>query len=246
MSIFRYRLDVPVSEEDIDNQLPPGITATVVNADPTIEQDINLSDDSGQADLDGYMSSLGWTNIGQDPTEPLLPAVQSGLARIVYPLDAGIRSASTAVDATTNNGMPALAFLTGQDGFVRWSVRPPQNHISGDLTMRIYYSIATAQGGPRVVDLQFAYNFVSDLDPLGVYTTVDVAHSVQGQVIDEIFAVDFVMPEADFNAAKDFAFFRVARLGATGGNDNFANSIFMHAIEFQYNGWILAGQPLGA
>lgn len=246
MSIFRFRWDEPVSPSDINDNLPIGITGTIVGANPTVEQDINLSDNAGLADLDEFMASEGWANIGQDPQDPLPPPVQSGLARITYPLDAGIRSASTAVDATTNNGMPALAFLTGQDGFVRWSVRPPQNHISGDLVMRVYYTIATAQGGPRVVDLEFSYNFVSALDPLGVYTSVAVAHSVQGQNVDEIFAVDFTMPVADFNAAKDFAFFRMARYGATGGNDNFANSIFMHAMEFRYTGWVISGQPLGA
>jgi len=169
--------------------------------------------------------------------------ITQGTCKIMYPIDAGIRSPSTEVQASTNNNMPALRFLVGQDGETRWTVRAPQNHISGDLTMRLYGSIIATQNADTV--WEFGYNFLNVGDNLGAYTIQSVTRDMFGIAVDDVFTIEFTMPVADFDPAADITFLRIARMG-TNVNDTYTGDVWIHGFELEYTGWSVAGQPLGA
>ena len=166
-----------------------------------------------------------------------------GSCKIMYPIDAGIRSPSTQVDPGTNNNMPALKFLVGQDGQSRWSVAAPKNRTTGDVTMRLYGSIVSTANADTV--WEFGYNFLNVGDNLGSYTTQSVTRDMQPIAVDELFTIELVMPAADFDANSDILFLRVARMG-TNPSDTYTGDVWIHGFELEYTGWRVAGQPLGA
>lgn len=177
-----------------------------------------------------------------DQDQAKIDLITEGTCKIMYPIDAGIRSPTTQVDPGTNNNMPALKFLVGQDGQDRWSAAAPKNRTSGDVTMRLYGSIISTANADTV--WEFGYNFLNTGDDLGSYTTQSVTRDMQPIAVDELFTIELVMPAADFDASADIFFLRIARMG-TNPSDTYTGDVWIHGFELEYTGWRVAGQPLG-
>jgi hypothetical protein len=73
--IRRYKWDGNFTAQDINSQLPVGVTGTVSQIGPLVFVDIELLPDpvsaEAQEDLDDYLKTLGWSFIGADLTTPV-------------------------------------------------------------------------------------------------------------------------------------------------------------------------------
>ena len=70
MSIQRYKLIEPIPTQSMINQVPVGVSITLVGQDPVLFVDLNIDDDAGKDDLDQYMATLGWAFVETSPTSP--------------------------------------------------------------------------------------------------------------------------------------------------------------------------------
>lgn len=165
----------------------------------------------------------------------------SGICRIGYPVDAGVRGGGTS--ASTNNDMPAVRFAYDANGWNRISARPPQNYLSGDVTLRLYVTVPSSPTNGQKTKWQLEYVFRSLDDDLGSYETpVTVEYTFDGNPIaDDLFAIDLVIPFADYDKTKDLMFLKIERL-AEDTADDCGKYVYLHQQELRYTGLLLAGQ----
>lgn len=167
-----------------------------------------------------------------------------GTCRITYPVDGDIKGGD--VSASSNNDMPSLLYAgsgTDTEGRNRLTRRPPQNYVSGDAVMRLYYSHGAAPGSSKASRWYLKYAFRSIGDALGSYDgTAAQTVDNSGQNADQIYSLDLTIPAAAFNKDKDLMILWLAREHSH-ADDNLSNGIHVHQQELRYTGFVLNGQP---
>jgi len=79
MTVIRYQWNGNATVRGIEANIPAGLAATIVNSgEMFVDIDITPNPDAAaHQDLDGYMETLGWTFVADDPTTQLpQPAAQ--------------------------------------------------------------------------------------------------------------------------------------------------------------------------
>lgn len=167
-----------------------------------------------------------------------------GTCRITYPIDGDVRGGD--VSASSNNEFPSLLYAgdgTDTEGRNRLIRRPPQNYVSGDLVLRLYYSHGAAPGNNKSSYWYLKYAFRSADEDLGTYdgqVGLEVDHT--GQDADHIYTLDLVIPAAAFNKSKDLMALYLAREHSN-PLDTLTNGVHIHQQELRYTGYLLSGQP---
>jgi len=167
-------------------------------------------------------------------------ALQS-TCRIGYPVDGGIRGGGTS--ASSNNDMPAIKYDYDAYGWNRWVGRPPQNYVSGDLTMRLYVTVPSSPSNGTGTRWTLEWAFRSVDDDLGDWDNSDtVIYSFDGSdIADDLWVMDFTLPSGAFDKDADLMFFKLTRK-ATDPDDDCGKYVYVHAQELRYVGYTLAGQ----
>jgi hypothetical protein len=180
------------------------------------------------------------------PERVLLAASSSaqGTCRIGFPVDAGIRGDGS--NASSNNNVASITFpnTAGTDPRNRWELRPPQNYISGNLTIRLLVSVSGTPGSTKV-RWKFEWGFNSSGDALpssGNYPySVEVSKDMAAISSDVSFDVELTIPSANFNKTKDMMYCWLSRYNDH-ADDDCTLTQHVHMIELQYLGYKLAGQ----
>lgn len=179
------------------------------------------------------------------PEHVLLASSSSSVGECIisYPVDGDIRGGETA--ASSNNDYAAIRYndsATG-DGRNRWNRIPPQNYVSGDLTLRIIYSWATSPDSNADIVLKWSWSFRDFGQALGSWDGTDQQTIVvDSENNDALLYKDLTMPAEDFDIAADLMMMKFQRLG-NDGEDTCNQNMYVHEIELIYTGILLAGQP---
>lgn len=168
-----------------------------------------------------------------------------GTCRISYPVDGDIRGGQTA--ASSNNDFGAIKYNGTPDtdtGRNRWNRRPPQNHTSGDMVLRVWYSWANAPANNDTIILEWRWAFRSSAEALGTWdgTTGQQSFEVDTEIVDTLYYKDLTMDEADFDVDADLMLMMFLRRTDFAGDDCDEN-MYVHQVELRYTGRLVAGQP---
>jgi hypothetical protein len=163
-----------------------------------------------------------------------------GTCRIGYPVDGGIRGGDTS--ASSNNDIGAVRFENTGDGWNRWNGRPPQNYTSGDLTMRLYCSVASSIGASKGTRWELEWSLISSGESLGTWDYIEaVTFDISNQTYDELFTLDFTIEDSEFDNTKDIICFKLTRV-TSHADDDCGEHIYVHEVELCYTGYKVAGQ----
>lgn len=167
-------------------------------------------------------------------------AVQ-GTCRVGFPVDAGVRGGNSGV--SSNNSVPSITFDDVGESRNRWNFRPPQNYISGDVTLSLICSVAGSPGSNGMrMGLEWTGESIGDTLPSSYDYSVDQTESLSGISNDENFEMTFTITAANFDITKDYFAFYLKRDGDHGDD---TSSLMLHILicELQYTGYKVAGQP---
>lgn len=168
-------------------------------------------------------------------------AAAQGTCRIGFPVDGGVRGGDSD-GVSSNNGVCSLTF--GSTGYSRnrWNFRPPQNYISGDLTLRLVCSVAgsPSSNGMRL-GLKYEGISVGDTIPSSYDYTTEQTKSLSGISNDELFTVDFTISSSNFDKTDDLEAMELFR-DADHAGDTISLTLHIHIIELRYTGYKVAGQ----
>jgi len=161
--------------------------------------------------------------------------------RIGFPVDTGIRGGSAA--SSSNNDVPSVTFAAAAESRIRWTCRPPQNYISGDLTLRVLCSFAGTPGNTGVRwRLDWGCFGASDVLPASYPHYVESTQNENDKANDTLFYMEFTIPAAQFDKTKDMLVLYLRRDGDHAG-DTCTLTVHVHMVELQYTGRQFAGQP---
>jgi hypothetical protein len=167
-------------------------------------------------------------------------AAIQGTCRIGFPIDSGVKGGNAGV--SSNNGVPSLTFDDVGESRNRWNFRPPQNYISGDLTLKMVCSVAGSPGSNGMrLGLEWTGESVGDTLPSSYDYSSDQTKSLSGISNDEVFDVNFTIAAANFDNSKDFYAFYLKRDGDH-ADDTSGLTLHIHIIELRYTGYKVAGQ----
>ena len=167
-------------------------------------------------------------------------AAVSGTCRIGFPVDAGVKGGNA--DVSANNDVASLTFASSGESRNRWNFRPPQNYISGDLTLRLLCSVAGSPGSNGVrMGLKWMPVTEGDTIPSSYTYTLDQTKSLSGISNDELFKIDFTIASANFDKTEDMYAFYVLRDGDH-ADDTTGLTLHIHLCELRYTGYRVAGQ----
>lgn len=159
----------------------------------------------------------------------------------MLPVDGGIRGGTTT--GSTNNDIAAVRFDTGGDGWNRVNIKPPTRYTQGDLTFRMYCSIPSSTGssvGTRW-SLEWALLDIGDSLPSSWPYNDTFTYDISNQSLDEVFAIDFTIPAAQFDKTKQLLAMKMTRVG-TDPADDCGVHIYVHGLELRFTGFRYAGQ----
>ena len=191
---------------------------------------------------DGGSSMIERLRLAHDGTLSLAgeEAIGVGLCRVGFPIDGGLRGGSAA--ASANNNVPSITFAAAGESRIRWTCRPPQNYVSGDLTLRVYCTTAGTPGDTGVRwQLDWTLLEVGDILPSSYDHSVAQTQNLAAVANDQVFAADFTIPAAAFSSAKDMLVLWLRRDGDH-ADDTCTLSVHTHMTELRYTGRRLAGQ----
>jgi hypothetical protein len=157
------------------------------------------------------------------------------------PVNAGVKGGTTS--ASSNNDIAAVRFDTGGDGWNRFNIKPPARYTNGDLKFRLHCSVPStvaASKGTRW-KLSWACLGLGDSLPSSWPYSDEFTYDISGQAIDQLFAIDFTIPAAQFDKTKDMMAIRMDRIG-TDLADDCGVHIYVHGLEVRYTGFRYAGQ----
>ena len=172
-------------------------------------------------------------------------AAAQGTCRIGLPIDGGI--IGDGASQSSNNGIPSITFPNSASPRNRWTIRPPQNYISGDLTFRCYASVSGSPGsnGMRLVlawqGLKDGQSLPAGSSASDYEDTAEITKSLSGVSSDEVFYFDITIPAADFDKTDDFISFWFYRDSAH-ADDTTSLTLHTHLCEIRYTGYKVAGQ----
>lgn len=167
--------------------------------------------------------------------------IQIETARIGLPIDAWMRGGSAA--ASSNNDVPSVTFAAAAESRMRYTLRPPQNYTSGDLTLRVLCSFAGTAGNTGVRwQLDWSCLSSGDAIPASYQYSTAFTQNENDKSNDTLFVTDFTIPAAQFNKAKDSLVFWLRRDGDH-ADDTCTLVVHVHMIELRYSGRTTAGQP---
>jgi hypothetical protein len=159
----------------------------------------------------------------------------------MLPVDGGIRGGTTT--GSTNNDIAAVRFDTGGDGWNRVNIKPPSRYTTGDLTFRMYCSVPSAVGASKGTrwSLEWANLDVADSLPSSWPYNDTFTYDISNQGADEMFAIDFTIPAAQFDKTKGLLAMKMTRIG-TDAADDCGVHIYVHGLELRFTGFRYAGQ----
>jgi hypothetical protein len=159
----------------------------------------------------------------------------------MLPVDGGIRGGTTT--GSTNNDVAAVRFDNGGDGWNRVNVKPPARYTQGDVTFRMYCSIPSSVGANKGArwSLEWALLDVSDALPSSWPYSDTFTYDISNQGSDEVFAIDFTIPAAQYDKTKQLLAMKMTRIG-TDAADDCGVHIYVHGLELRYTGFRYAGQ----
>jgi len=167
-----------------------------------------------------------------------------GTCRISYPVDGDIRGGQTS--ASSNNDYAAVRYdgtPNTDTGRNRWNRRPPQNYVSGNVVLRIWYSWAVAPSNNDTIILEWLWSFRSSGEALGSWDDSDQqSFEVDTENSDTLYYKDLTMPGEDMDIDADLMFMKFQRRTDLSGDDCDEN-MYVHDVELQYTGYLVAGQP---
>jgi len=161
--------------------------------------------------------------------------VPTGTCYMRLPIMEGNQTAG--VDRYDNQYMCAMRYNDGAYAYLSYEIKPPQNYISGDITVNWYVTFGTANGAGRNVYCASYYAFRSAGDALGTYGgTTFATKSVASLAANTIKSFSFTIPEADVDVSKKILFMALIRAGDN-VLDNVNKNMFAHRFELVYNGY---------
>ncbi len=167
-------------------------------------------------------------------------AAVQGTCRAGFPVDAGVRGGNSGV--SSNNSVCSVTFDDVSESRNRWNFRPPQNYISGDLTLRLLCSVAGSPGSNSMrMGLKWSTISEGDTLPSSYEYSVDQTVSLSGFSNDELFKMDFTIAEANFSKTVDLIAMYLLRDGDHAG-DTTSLTLHIHLCELRYTGYKMAGQ----
>lgn len=164
-----------------------------------------------------------------------------GTCRVGFPVDGGIRGGGTS--ASSNNDVGAIRYDHSSDGWNRINTRPPQNWTSGDLTMRLWFTVPSSPANNKKMRWKLEYMFRSSGEDLGSWDGSDTEYyTFDGDPIaDDLIYVDLTVPAAAFNRDDDLMAFKLTRQ-ASESDDDCGVYAYLHEQELRYTGYKVAGQ----
>lgn len=167
-------------------------------------------------------------------------AAVQGTCRIGFPVDAGVKGGNAGV--SSNNTVASLTFSASGESRNRWNFRPPQNYISGDLTLRLLCSVAGSPGSNGMrMGLKWSGIDEGDTLPSSYDYTSDQTASLSGISNDELFKIDFTIASANFDKTNDMYAMYLLRDGDH-AEDTSSLTLHIHLCELRYTGYKVAGQ----
>jgi hypothetical protein len=136
-----------------------------------------------------------------------------------------------------------VTFAAAGESRIRWTCRPPQNYVSGDLTLCALCSLAGTAGNTGVRwRLDWQCVGAGDVLPASYPYSSEFTQNENDKGNDTLFSVDFTIPSAQFNKAKDMLVLWLRRDGDH-AEDTCTLVVHVHLVELRYSGRRLAGQP---
>lgn len=167
--------------------------------------------------------------------------IQIETARASLPIDAWMRGGSAA--ASSNNDVPSVTFAATAESRMRYTLRPPQNYTSGDLTLRVLCSFAGTAGNTGVRwQLDWSCLSSGDAIPSSYQYSSAFTQNENDKSNDTLFVTDFTIPAAQFDKTKDMLVLWLRRDGDH-TDDTCTLVVHIHMCELRYTGRTMAGQP---
>jgi hypothetical protein len=167
--------------------------------------------------------------------------IDEGTCIDMLPVDGGIRGGTTT--GSTNNDIAAVRFDTGGDGWNRVNIKPSTRYTSGDVIFRMLCSVPSSIGASKGTrwSLEWALLDIGDSLPSSWPYNDTYTYDISNQSIDQLFAIDFTIPAAQFDKDKALLALKMTRVG-TDPADDCGVHIYVHGLEVRYNGFRYAGQ----
>jgi hypothetical protein len=159
----------------------------------------------------------------------------------MLPVDGGIRGGTTT--GSSNNDIAAVRFDNLGDGWNRVNIKPPTRYTTGDLTFRLYCSVPSSVAASKGTrwSLEWANLDVGDSLPSSWPYNDTFTYDISNQSADQMFAIDFTIPSANFDKTKGLLALKMTRIGTNAADDCDVH-IYMHGLELRYTGFRYAGQ----
>ena len=164
-----------------------------------------------------------------------------GTCRICFAVDGGVRGGETS--ASSNNDVGAIRYDYASNGYNRINTRPPQNWTSGDLVMRLWFTVSSSPSNGTKMRWKIEWLFRTSGEDLGAWDSSDTQYyTFDGNPIaDDLIYLDLTIPAAYMNKNDDMLAIKITRESEE-SDDDCGVYAYLHVQELRYTGYKVAGQ----